>query len=86
MDAASHARESGLRVTGKHNIWESSNNAQRLSHNALGATREQQAPTRPTGGKRRSATAARVPSCLPQPSLFFAGAQFASLFFIVASK
>jgi len=51
VDAAS-ARESGPRVTGKHNTWESSNNAQRLWHNGPGATREQ-ARARSTGETNR---------------------------------
>lgn len=41
VDAAS-AQESGPCVTGKHNAWESSNNAQRLSHNAPGGSPERE--------------------------------------------
>lgn len=52
-DAAS-ARESGPCITGKHHTWESSNNAQRLSHNVPGGNSRGQ--TRSTGAKRGAGT------------------------------
>lgn len=45
-EGAVSAQESGpVYVTEKHNVWESSNNAQRLSHNAPGATRGSESST-----------------------------------------
>lgn len=48
------ARESRPRITGKHHTWESSNNAQRLSHNVPGGNSRGQ--TRSTGAKRGAGT------------------------------